>query len=332
MIIGLDLGNGYCKVYSEDFEDEFMVSWKQLSNEEYNSINPTKSIMKVKYNDNLLVVGDIGNTGITNDNKGDKSIRQDANMIKLVAIARFLKANGLKECDDIKVMTGTPYADYEKFKNDYLDLMISTQKEIIIVDDIEYNIFVTDSDVSKQGAVAIYNLPDNTKVDYLIWDFGGGTLDISLFEKGHRITGKTMPFSLNEIYVSLGDSINKYIDIDRGTKNNARYQKTIETLILEGKYKSTSVMKIGDTMIDMAEFVHNYLKTEVEQIIAKTVHEMNLNKTTLDSVINIFIGGGAKALEKELSSNVQLKNKRLQEKPQFSNPKAYYKMAKKKWM
>lgn len=330
MIIGIDLGNRYAKTYSEDYKDEFFVAWREVSQEEYNSLETTESISKVKYNGKYILVGDVGTSGINKRNKGDNEVREQSNLIKLVMAARYLKSQG-KTDGTIKIVTGTPYDDYEKTKEDYQNLMLSKGVESIHLDDVEYKINVSDIYITKQGACVILTLPERKLSNYLIWDFGGETLDVSYFENGIRICGLTVDFSLNRKFVELGKDLNQYIDVDRPSLLDARYQKSIETLILTGKYKNITVIKIDDKPIELSDYVHSFLQNNVDQVVSNTINELDFTKTTLDNLTNIFVGGGSKLLEKELLQNMVLKNKRVQEEPQYSNVRAYYKIGKAEW-
>ncbi|WP_010243728.1 ParM/StbA family protein [Acetivibrio cellulolyticus] len=332
MVIGFDLGNRYAKVFGEDYKDELFVAWREVSEEEYNSTEGVDGIAKVKYNSRFYLVGNVGNTGINMRNKGAIEVRDQSNFIKLVMISKYLKTLGKTDDLDCKIVTGTPYDDYDKTRHDYCSLMLSKDAELIELDGVEYKIKVTDIDVTKQGACVILTLPDRKSANYLIWDFGGETLDLSYFENGIRIKGKTIDFSLNRIFADLGKDLNQYIDVDRPSLLDARFQKSIENLILTGRYKNTTVIKIEDEVVELGNYVHSYLQERSDKVISDAINELDLNKTSLSNLINIFVGGGSKLLEKELLKNTLLNNKRIQEEPEFSNARAYYKIGKSRWM
>jgi hypothetical protein len=332
VIIGLDLGNRYAKVFGEDYKDELFVAWRKVSEEEYNSTEALEGIAKVKYKDKFYLIGNVGNTGINMKNKGAVEVREFSNFIKLVMIARYLKEHDRTEDTDCKIVTGTPYDDYDKTRQDYSSLMLSKDVELIEMDEVEYKIKVTEVDVTKQGACVILTLPDRKSANYLIWDFGGETLDVSYFENGIRIKGLTIDFSLNRTFVEVGKDLNHYIDVDRPSLLDARFQKSIETLIFTGKYKNTTVIKIDDKPVELDTYVHSYLQEKTDRVISDAINELDFNKTTLSNLTNIFVGGGSKLLEKELLNNSLLNNKRVQEEPEFSNARSYYKIGKTRWM
>jgi len=209
--------------------------------------------------------------------------------------------------------------------------MLSKDVETIEMDGIEYKIKVTMVEVTKQGACVILTLPERKTANYLIWDFGGETLDVSYFENGIRIKGLTMDFSLNRIFVEIGKMLNDYIDVDRPSLIDARYQKSIETLVFTGRYKNTNVIRIEDKPVELGEYVHSHLLELTSTVISNALNELDINKTTLDNLTNIFVGGGSKLLEKELLKNTLLEHKRIQEEPQYSNVRAYFKIGKAKW-
>lgn len=332
MIIGFDLGNRYAKVFAEDYKDEMIVAWRAVSEEEYNSTEASDGIAKVKYNEKHHLVGNVGNTGINMRNKGAAEVRELSNFVKLVMIARYLKTQNRLDDLECKIVTGTPYDDFDKTRQDYSTLMLSKEVETIEMDGVQYRIKVTDVEVTKQGACVILTLPNRKSENYLIWDFGGETLDVSYFENGIRIRGLTIDFSLNRTLVEIGKDLNHYIDVDRPSLLDARYQKSIEKLILTGKYKNTSIIKIDDKPVELNNYVHLYLQEKTDRVISDAVNELDLNKTTLSNLTNIFVGGGSKLLEKELLKNTLLNNKRVQEEPEYSNARAYYKIGKTRWM
>ena len=331
MILGLDLGNRYAKLFSENYKDELFVGWRKLTDEEYASTEISEDLAKVKYMGKSYLFGNVGNTGINKRNKGDAEVRENSNFAKLVMIARFLKNQNLTEDLDVKIVTGTPYDDFDKTKADYTALMLSKDIKTIEMDGIEYKIKVTMVEVTKQGACVILTLPERKTANYLIWDFGGETLDVSYFENGIRIKGLTMDFSLNRIFVEIGKMLNDYIDVDRPSLIDARYQKSIETLVFTGRYKNTNVIRIEDKPVELGEYVHSHLLELTSTVISNALNELDINKTTLDNLTNIFVGGGSKLLEKELLKNTLLEHKRIQEEPQYSNVRAYFKIGKAKW-
>lgn len=323
IVVGLDLGNRYAKTVHHHLQDEFMISWKEVSDEHYETTISSDAVSTVRYEGRNYVFGDVGEVGINERNKGALRVRAHFNLVKLVMLGRLLRGLGTTE-GTFRVVTGTPYDDFEKTQEDYYTLMVSDGDEGLTLDGCDYRIRVSDAHISKQGACVIMTLPERKSENYLIWDFGGETLDVSYFEKGHRITGHTMGFALNRVFVDLGKHLNKYLDIDRPALHDARYQKSIETLILTGKYKDVSVGKAATTPIELRDEVQRYLQTLVEQVIEATIHSLDLNTSTLASLTNIFVGGGARLLEKELLHNRRLEKKRVQHEPQFSNARAYY--------
>lgn len=339
MILGYDLGNRYAKSATEITKqektefllDEIFIAWKEISLEEYEKTSPSEiseTTNKVKYKDLYYIVGDVGEISIGNKNKGSKEVIEHSNMIKLVSIARILKKQSLVEKLDITIVTGTPFDDYEITSDDYRELMLSKGDEMITVDDIEYKIKVTDVDITKQAACVIYTLPERKTTSYAIWDLGGGTLDVSIFENGIRVKGKTLDFELNKIYEELGYAIGKYIEVDRPSMSDARFQKSMEQLAIEGKYKGVESVSRDGKEVKLSEKVHEFMKRKFNEIVDKASLELGLSQVSLDVYNHVFVGGGAKSLKKEITSNSRLKNKSIQENSPFSNAKSYYKIGK----
>lgn len=338
-IVGLDLGNRYAKLYSEIcndsnektyYKDELIVSWRHVSASDFIAAEMMEGVTKVKYKDLYYLVGNIGNTGISNRNKGFLDVAEQSNMIKCTLLARYLATFGKKE-GYFGIVTGTPYDDYEKNQNDYIKFMISKDAETIELDGVVFKMMVREVKTTKQGACVIHTLEDRRTSNYLIWDFGGETLDVSYFEHGHRIAGLTSDFSMNRLYVELAKELNVYFDVDRPKLLDARSQKSMETLSMQGVYRGITEVEIDGTIVSLAMYIHAFYAKRVSSIVKHTINELDINRTALNNLTNVFVGGGSKVIEKELSLISELKNKRFFEDPQYANVIAYFKIGQKEW-
>ena len=121
---GVDIGNKNLKVCAEEGQaHEIPASYRII--DEYDYINGTnkEDVEKVKYNNKYYLVGLQCQNGLPR-NKGDKSTREIANMIKLVGLARELRRQN-KTKGEFYVVTGTPVSDYDAYKDDYVDLFLT---------------------------------------------------------------------------------------------------------------------------------------------------------------------------------------------------------------
>lgn len=332
-LAGLDLGNRYGKLKSEMGTDEIIVSWRKIDVTDYETLELVDGMEKVKYKDNYYVVGVTGTTGINSANKGIKEEREMANMVKLVMLARDMKKREVKEMN-YKVISGTPYDDFDKYYNDYVDLMKSGDNfETIELNGKEYKIKVMNTSITKQGACVILTLPNRKTTNYIIFDFGGGTLDISYFENGVRIKGHTIDFSLNQMYIELAKELNKYMDITRPSLNDARFMKDIEELKLKGTYKGISTIEVKGEVMALKNYVSKWFQGKVDDVISQSINELNFNKSEIGNMTAVHVGGGAKLLKEELLKNNKFENQMLGENMEYRNVLAYYEIAKltKEW-
>jgi len=327
--VGLDFGNRYGKIKSNNTTEEIILTWREISEEEYNSATSKEGIERVKYNDKYYLIGETGTKGINSKNKGNKKERYYANMIKLVLLAKDMKNNRLTE-QEYYVVTGTPYDDYEGYKQDYIDLILSPngEFEIIEIDGKEYKIKVSGVYITKQSSSVSLTLPDRLEKNYLLWDFGGGTLDVVYYQKGTRIKGITKEFSINELFVELGKELRKYsTDFQRPDYNNAEFMKDMEILVSEGRYKKATTLEYQGKQIKLQEIVDEFIVEKLNYTIADILEQLHLKKMHLEDIINVHFGGGAKLLYPYIAKNEDLIHSKLAEKPEYRNVLAYYEIA-----
>ncbi len=327
-VVGLDLGNRYAKIKSDSTLDELILSWREVSESDYNATESVEGMEKVKYKDQYYIVGKTGTKGINNRNKGHESVRDMANMIKLTMLAREMREIGVNE-KEFHVVSGTPYDDFEKNYNDYIKLFKGDHEtEEIELDGETYKISVAGTEITKQGACVILTIKDRKEKNYLILDWGGETLDVSLFEKGIRIKGLTIGFALNRLYVDLAKDLNKYMDIKRPSLNDAIFMNDMETLKLEGHYRGVHVIEVNGETITLKKYVEEWFQKQVDDVISQVINELDLNTSDLNDLISVNIGGGSKLLENELGKNKQLPSKSMGEHAEYRNVIAYHSIGK----
>ena len=324
---GFDLGNKYVKVVTDMTQYEFAASFKEISKFDYEDIEGNDENVLVNYDGKYYIVGSQGTQGIETENKGSIGARDQASILKLVGLSKDMQNRDIITAR-YNIVTGTPFDHYEKYHDGYKDLFLSGNIQEIEVNHIKYKINVEKTFITKQSACIILALKDRKQYIYLLLDLGGGTLDLSLYEKGLRTKGTTIDFSLNRVLVELGKMLNKYIDIDGISVNNGRFLKDMETLVMNGHYKGTKYVTFKNKNIKLSELVDGFLQRKTNEVIDKALFELKINSSDLVLMKNVFAGGGAKLLERQLMSNTKLNHKQIFGNPAFANSISYYNVAK----
>ena len=326
---GLDIGNKNLKVCgSENNAHEIPVAYEEVSKYDYDNELVSKDIEKVFYNDKYYFVGLQCQRGLP-QNKGDIAIREIANMFKLVGLARELRERSVSE-GEFYLVTGTPVVDYDEYKGDYTDLMLSQDKEyeLIELNNEQYKIKVSKVRITKQSACIAPTIPNWRETDFILMDFGGGTLDIAFFQRGVKERYLTLKFPLNEILEDLGNVLNVYkLGLPRPNSLDSGFIKTMEDVVLKGMYRNKTSIEINGEIIKLDEFCSDWLQSKVDNIIEDVKIRLGLSQTDSESIEIYYIGGGSKLLSKELAKNTGFKNKKIIENPHFANVVIYHTMA-----
>jgi len=327
--IGLDIGNKNLKVCGEsEVPHEIPVAYKISNQYDYENEQDNDNIERVLYNDIYYTVGLQCSRGLP-QNKGDTNHREVANMFKLVGLARELR-NEAKTKGEFYIVTGTPVKDYDAFKKDYKDLMISKgdKFEEIEMNGIKYSIKVSKTRITKQSACIAPTLPNWKEEDFIIIDFGGGTLDIAYFQRGIKERYHTMDFPLNRVLEDLGNELNAHkLGIQRPNSLDSGFIKTMEDIVLNGSYRTKSFITVNGEQKDLKEFCAEWLQGEVDNIIKDIKVSLNLSDSDSKLVKVYYIGGGAKLLAEMLAKNTGFLKKKIIEQPHFMNVIIYHKMA-----
>lgn len=334
---GIDIGNKYAKLVGkgilagENFMDQLIISWKQINKKEYESDEKVDGIEKIKYKDKYYRVGLGGVKGIVSPNKGDEESKEMANMFKLIMLARYLRKLGNAE-GIFKVLTGVPYDDYENYYSQYLELFKSADDEfeIIEMNGTEYKIKVENAEVTKQGSCVIYTLPNRKTETYLIWDYGGGTLDVSYYINGVRKDGITKNFSLNHLYEEFAKQLrNDGFDIERPNKHNSDFIKDMEKIKIHGDYAGITEIKIDDKIISLKDYADKWFQTPLDDVVAEVIDYLEITKAKMHQAKQVFVGGGAKIFKEQIDNNKQIPGGFTEAKAaEFRNAIAYYELAK----
>lgn len=326
---GLDIGNKNLKICGEENQShEIPVAYEENTMYDYENELYNENIEKVFYNGRYYFVGLQCQDGLP-QNKGDKSARELANMFKLVGLARELRRRGLNS-GEFYLVSGTPLVDYDEYKDDYIDLMLSKdgEYETIELNKEEYNIKVSKVRITKQSACIAPTIPNWRDLDFILIDFGGGTLDVASFRRGIKDKYITMDFPLNEILEDLGNVLNSYrLGIPRPNALDSGFIKTMEDIVSSGVYRNRTSIEVNSESIRISDFCSAWLQEKLDAIIENIKIRLNLSDTDSESIDVFYVGGGAKLLSKELSANTGLSNKKIIENPHFVNVSIYYTMA-----
>ena len=169
--------------------------------------------------------------------------------------------------------------------------------------------------------------------EFVIVDFGGGTLDIAYFIKGAKKQYDTIDFSLNQVLTDLGNILNDYkLGIPRPNILDSGFIKIMEDIIYTGQYKYVSTITIEGNQYDIKKFVDTYLQAQIDKIMEEIKIKLKISNTDAKYIDVFFIGGGAKLSNNQILQNKTFANKKIIENPQFANVEAYAKIAKsKRW-
>ena len=329
--IGIDIGNKNLKVCGEaGFPHEIPVAYEEIKEDEYYRETTGTETEKVFYNGKYYFVGLQCNRGLP-QNKGSKSVREVANMFKLVGIAREMRRVGVNNNKgEFYVVTGTPVEDYDAYVQDYIDLMKTpgSDYEKIELNGVEYQIKVLDVDVTKQSACVAPTIPNWKESEFILVDFGGGTLDVAHFKNGVRIMYRTLGFPLNEALSELRNELNIYgLGLPRANALDSGFIKIMEDVVMEGKYRNVTTIQVGEEKKDLKEFSNMWLQNKVDTIIEDIKIRLNLSETDSKSIPVYYIGGGAKLLNEILTKNTGFANKKIIDPPHFVNVNIYHAIA-----
>lgn len=322
--LGIDMGNKNLKVYSGEKPHEIPIAFREQDQYWYENEPVGDNMEKVKYKGRYFLVGVQGRSGLP-QNKGDRGVRETANMFKLVGLARELRLRNETK-GEFYVVTGTPLNDYESNKNDYLDLMLSKDEEIeeIQLNGKKYEILVSKADITKQAAIVAPTLENWKNGHLLLIDLGGGTLDIAYFTRGTQERYLTIDFPLNELLEQLGNVLNGYgLGLPRPDELDSGFLLTMEEVILDGNYLGVESIVVDNKEINLQDFCNTWLQSRINSVIEDVKTRLNLSDTIAKNVRVHYLGGGAKLLRTQLIENQTFGNKEVTSDPHFANVKAY---------
>ena len=262
-------------------------------------------------------------------NKGDIKVREIANMFKLVGLARELRRQG-KTQGCFQAVTGTPVNDFDQYVDDYLGLMLTSSEscETVALGGVEYKVRVVDAKITKQSACIAPTIPRWKELEFLLVDFGGGTLDIAHFRNGVKMKYQTIGFPLNQKLEQLGDVLNKHkLGLPRPNMLDSGFIQLMEGVVLEGRYQRETSVRVDGVQKDLKQFCSEWFADEVDLLVRGIKIKFDISESDSRNISVFYVGGGAKLLENELNQNTEFANKKIVEKPHFTNVMIYLAMA-----
>lgn len=211
-IIGLDIGRGYTKGYSEINGLMKECLFKSIIGEGRNiDFSNYKEPLWIDYN------GDNWFIGLLAEKESQTVIRnsKDSKVTNTVEILLATVLNELAVEDEVNIMLGVPY---KSFKKSVLNEVIETYKgrEIRVKDKIKggyKNIKIIDINIFREGDAALYwqvrNNKDNNKTIGLV-SIGFRTTELSYFEKGLKFNDKksdTLEFGNRSVMSNVKDKL-----------------------------------------------------------------------------------------------------------------------------
>lgn len=325
--VGIDLGNKNNNVIAKNTRKGFSANFNEISKDKYETTGINEDNYLVEYEGRYFIIGNLGEKGIETENRGDKEIRYYSNMFKLVALSEVLSNENINK-GYFDAVTGCPYDHLEKYFDDYKKLFLSEDYEKITVNRKKYEMKVKRLRIMRQATPIFLGLKNKKNPITLIHDFGGGTYDLAYYVDGVLKNGATIPFSLLRTMVDLGKELNKYIDVDDIDINNAIFQSSMESLILNGEYNGIKEIETKQGKIALSKFVDEFLIPRVDEEINKGLYRLKISNSKLNIIHNVFAGGGAILLKNQLNNNKKLKGKEFVNNSQDVNAEAYYNVAK----
>lgn len=267
-IIGLDIGRGYVKAYSEYNNNVKECLFKSIVSEGRDGLDYSNydNPIYVEYNGRKIFAGNLAQIEGYNKNSNSKDSKTTPTVEKLIAVA-LSKVAVAKE---VKIMLGVPY---KTFNRETLDDVIKKYK------DMEYKI--------------------EDKIN-------GGTKDIRIVEIGifreadsalfHALNGS--PNMTKDVgLVSVGFRSTELAYYNKGFRFNDRYSTTVEIgnrnvleFINKENMKSTGVTKTVEE-IDSSDMYDELKRIGYEDISEQVSQEIEIAWKNMNEM-DIYIAGG----------------------------------------
>lgn len=275
MRLSIDLGYNTTKVKAGEEFFSFLSTIKEKTHE----LELSQDILRVEDKEYLIGVEDGFFTTET-----DRSKDPVFEILFLNAIAKGIKGN---IDDNVRIITGLPMNIFKDFKEALINKFIN-KKFNVTYNGVKKSFKITQMVVFPQSAGIFLIDKDILKRDTIVIDIGGGTIDVSYFNRGQWKEGKTYPLGVNSLYDNLLQKLVKY------------------GVTYSNRFKAEEIIQEGTIFVDGEEID---VTTEIEELKKKRVQEIKLavqggfQEAYKYSKI-IYVGGGALLLKDYIKNNI----------------------------
>jgi len=306
VILGLDAGNSYYKTS----KGVVLRARVKFDNEGDGLLKSNTYLVKKDGKNHL--VGDPEGKTYTNP---DKYTTEHFDLCTLTAIAL-----SFPECRDIKVklVVGTPAGYYKQHAMAYLEKLKKLGLQTINIGDDRgnINIEIIDAICYIQSGI-MDSQKEQHEYPLLVLDFGGGTLDASLWRKGDDINPENADVILDSkvSYTQFGfDQILEQITTTFNSKNSTKF-KPHELL----QYLKRSEITLRKQSYDLQETKDEILIDYIDNVVSSLEQTFDLQQALETCVM----GGPTEILLPYLNMKLDDTAKLANEHPQLTNALVY---------
>lgn len=285
-IVGLDGGFDGQKICTGVGKNDF----ETIKSTVKKGYDPFSSSLKVDYEGQKFTVGD--NNGKT---CGDLIKINDpkSQILTYTSIAEAMKKKG-KSNEDIALIVGLPSGQHEALKKELRESLLNKEVKIML-DFKEY--YYKIAKVLVMAQCSGYFLIEDLEGEYLVFDFGGMTLDVTHFSNGQPGEKHSYPVGSKKLYGKItADLLNKGVNYE-----NYRAEEAIKTK------KITT--KNGEVDYDPSVVINNHIEDAIDLV---------KNDFPYDNMKRIWIGGTSMLLKEWLVGE------NVKEDGLYANAKIYY--------
>ena len=207
-MLGIDIGNTFTKITMEGGKHIKLPSRLSLGNPGDVALN--KEFINVEYDGTSYTIGP---TNGTMKMQTSKYFENFHDILLLTSIALSTKENFIES----KIVVGTPVENYaglgrelkERILNMGLNKITLTKQENNEIITTEKTIRISDVQVFPQGAYIFKNMQLYENKSILVLDWGGGTVDVSLWTNGKLIKANSYQKGCYIMFQEIAQKINK---------------------------------------------------------------------------------------------------------------------------
>lgn len=271
-IISLEIGNITTSIMSEDVNYTFES--RIIEAQDHHLLDNDRDIFKV---DNKKFVAEMG---VFENNLYKYEKKNFVNMMKY-AIGKASKSG------NVKVITSIPANQYNSFKDEMKNVIMSNNKISVTINGEEKNITIEEVGVLPEGYSIYKTTPKELLVKgakTIIIDIGGGTTElIFIDENGKFVDGDSIPSGL----------LNLFDDVQLDIQSKSKKLLSREDI---RKYIDGELAVIGLDDYDFTSIVDKFAIDLLNLIRGKA--------SDIDQCNVIIAGGGAKILKKEFKKDL----------------------------